>query len=81
MGEFISGLIIDLVCALFGVLQNIDLSPVLTAIETLTPYFQFALFILPAETIAQIFSIIVAIWSMRLTIKAIKVFWELIPIL
>lgn len=73
MGEFIAGIVVDFITIVFGFLKNIDLSPVLTAIETLTPYFQFALYILPAETIAQIFTVVIAIWSMRLTIKAIKI--------
>ena len=59
---------------------GINLSPVATAIETLTPYIKTVLYILPANTIAQIFSIVIAIWSVRLTIKTIKLIWDLLPL-
>lgn len=81
MEEFLAETIVDFLCLIFTWLQNIDLSPVATAIETLTPYLQFSLFLLPAQTIGQIFNIIIIFWTMRLTIKTIKLFWDLIPIL
>ena len=65
---------------IFDWFGGIDLSPVATAIETLTPYIKGALYILPANTIAQIFSVVVAIWSIRLTIKTVKLIWDLLPL-
>ena len=66
---------------ILGFFAEIDLSPVATALETLKPYLQAALYILPAETIKQQWAIVVSIWSFRLTIKAIKTIWQLIPFL
>ena len=76
IAEFVAN-VLSIIFDWFG---GIDLSPVATAIETLTPYIKGALYILPANTIAQIFSIVVAIWSVRLTIKTIKLVWDLLPL-
>ena len=76
----IAELVANILSMIFDWFGGIDLSPVAEAIETLTPYIKGALYILPANTIAQIFSIVVAIWSIRLTIKTIKLVWDLLPI-
>ena len=68
--------ILQFILSLFG---NIDLSPVATAVEIVKPYIQLALYILPAQTIAQILSIIITIYSFRLTIKTIRLVFEFIP--
>ena len=76
----IAGLVANILSMIFDWFGGIDLSPVAEAIERLTPYIKGALYILPANTIAQIVSIVVAIWSIRLTIKTIKLVWDLLPI-
>lgn len=75
-----SELIANLVSFLFGLVEGVDLSPIAKAIETLTPYIKAALYLLPVNTIAQIFTITCAIWSLRLTIKSIILLWNLLPI-
>lgn len=75
-----SELIANFVSFLFGFMKNVDLSPIANALETLTPYIKAALYLLPAQTIAQIFAITCAIWSLRLTIKTIMLIWNLLPI-
>lgn len=77
--ENIAELIANILSMIFNWFGGIDLSPVEKAIETLTPYIKGALYILPANTIAQIFSIVVTIFSIRLTIKTIKLVWDLLP--
>ena len=76
-----SDLIANLISFLFGFLDGVDLSPIANALETVTPYIKAALYLLPAETIAQIFSITCAIYSVRLTVRAICLIWNLLPIL
>lgn len=78
--ENIAEMIANILSVIFDWFGGIDLSPLANAIETLTPYIKTVLYILPAKTIAQIFSIVVAIWSVRLTIKTIKLVWDLLPI-
>jgi len=68
--------ILQFILSLFG---NIDLSPIATAVEVVKPYIQLALYILPAGTIAQILSIIITIYSFRLTMKTIRLVFEFIP--
>ena len=75
-----SELIANLISFLFGLMKNVDLSPLADAIETITPFIKAALYILPAKTIAQIFGITCAIWSLRLTVKSLKLLWEIIPL-
>lgn len=75
-----SELIANLISFLFGMFEGVDLSPIAKAIETLTPYIKAALYLLPTETIAQIFTITCALWSLRLTIKSIILLWNLLPI-
>ena len=74
-----SELIANLISFLFGMFEGVDLSPIAKAIETLTPYIKAALYLLPTETIAQIFTITCALWSLRLTIKSIILLWNLLP--
>lgn len=80
MLENISESVADVVSFLLGFLKNVDLSPIADALETLTPYFKATMYLLPAKTIAQIFAITCTIWSLRLTIKTIKLLWDLLPI-
>ena len=75
-----SELIANLVSFLFSFMEGVDLSPLANALETITPYIKAALYLLPANTIAQIFSITCAIWSLRLTVKSIQLIWNLLPI-
>ena len=79
--DVLSELIANIVSFFFSFLNDIDLSPIATAFETLTPFFKAALYILPAKTIAQIFSIICAIWSLRFIIKTLRALWSILPIL
>ena len=78
--ENIAEFVANVLSMIFDWFGGIDLSPVATAIETLTPYIKGALYILPANTIAQIFSLVVVFWSVRLTIKTIKLVWDLLPL-
>lgn len=78
--ENIAEFVANVLSIIFDWFGGIDLSPVATAIETLTPYIKGALYILPANTIAQIFSLVVVFWSVRLTIKTIKLVWDLLPL-
>lgn len=78
--EIFSELIANIVSFLFGFMKNVDLSPIANAIETVTPYIKGALYFLPVQTLAQIFAITCAIWSLRLTIKSIVLLWNLLPI-
>lgn len=75
-----SELIANIVSFLFGFMEGVDLTPIANAIETITPFIKGALYLLPAHTIAQIFAIGCAIWSLRLTIKAVILLWNLLPI-
>lgn len=75
-----SELIANIVSFLFGLIDGVDLTPLANALEVVTPYIKAALYLLPANTIAQIFSITCAIWSLRLTVKAIMLLWSLLPI-
>ena len=78
--ENIAELVANILSMIFDWFGGIDISGVEAAISTLTPYIKTVLYILPAHTIAQIFSVVVAIWSIRLTIKTIKLVWDLLPI-
>ena len=75
-----SELIANIVSFLFGFVEGVDLSPLANALEVVTPYIKAALYLLPANTIAQIFSITCAIWSLRLTVKSVILLWNLLPI-
>lgn len=75
-----SELIANIVSFLFGFMKGVDLSPIASALETVKPFLQGALYLLPAQTLAQIFSISCAIWSLKLTVKSITLLWSLLPI-
>lgn len=75
-----SELIANVVSFIFGFLKGVDLSPIADALEVVTPYIKAALYILPANTIAQIFAVTCAIWSLRLTVKSVMLLWNLLPI-
>lgn len=79
--KILSNLTANILTTILDMLTNVDLSGVIKAIETLTPYLKAGLYILPAETIGQIFSIIVTLWSLRLIVKTIKLLWDLLPVL
>ncbi len=66
--------------AFLNLFEGLNLQPVGQAIETVKPYIQTALYILPARTIYQIFSVVVILWSIRLTIKAVRTLWDLLPL-
>lgn len=80
MTETIAELIVHFISFIFGFMKDVDLSPLADALEVITPYIQAALYLLPAHTIAQIFAITCAIYSVRLTIKAVILLWNLLPI-
>lgn len=80
MIERISEFVSDAVSFLLGFLKDVDLSPMAEAIENVSVYIKAALYLLPAETIAQIFAISCAIYSIRLTIRTITLIWNLLPI-
>lgn len=65
--------ITSVVTFIFDLFANVDMSGLVEAIETLRPFLQAALYILPAETMGTIFKVIVGIWSARLIIKAIQI--------
>lgn len=75
-----SMLITNFLTVIFDMFAGVDMSGLETAITTLTPYLKAGLYILPAKTMGQIFSVIVGIWSARLVIKAVKTLWEILPI-
>lgn len=79
VNEF-SEIIAHFISFLFNMVDGVDLSPLANALETVTPYIKAALYFLPAKTIAQIFSITCAIFSVRLTIKSVVLLWQLLPI-
>lgn len=78
--NFLSELIAGFVTFLFSGLQHVDLTPINTALSTVTPYLKAALYILPATTMGQIFAVICAIWSVRLIIKTLQSLWAILPI-
>lgn len=78
--EILSELIANLISFLFSFFGEVDLSPLADALETVTPYLKAALYFLPVKTIAQIFSICCAIYSLRLIVKTIMLIWNLLPI-
>lgn len=75
-----SELIANIISFLFGFMEGVDLSPLADALETVTPYIKAALYFLPVNTIAQIFSITCAIWSLRLTVRSVMLLWNLLPV-
>ncbi len=79
--DVLAELIANIVSFFFSFLNDVDLSPIATAFETITPYLKAALYFLPVKTVAQILSIIFSIWGLRFVIKTIRALWELIPIL
>lgn len=79
--KILSDVVASILTTILDMLTNVDLSGVVEAIETLTPFLKAGLYILPAETISQIFSIIVTLWSLRLIVKTIKLVWDLLPVL
>ena len=80
MTETISNLVTNFISLIFGIFKDVDLSPINDALETLTPYIKGALYLLPANTIAQIFAITCVMFSLRITIKSILLIWDLLPI-
>lgn len=76
----IADLIAYALTLLFNLFGDIDLSGLSAAVETITPYIKGALYILPGETIKDIFAVVVMLWAFRLTIKTVKTIWNLIPI-
>lgn len=80
MMENIAEMIANILSMIFDWFGGVDISGIQTAIETLTPYIKTALYFLPAKTIADIFSVVVFMWSVRLTIKTVKLVWDLLPI-
>lgn len=78
--SFFADLIAGFITFLFSGLQNVDLTPINTALETVTPFLKAALYILPAATMGQIFGVICAIWSTRLIIKTLQSLWAILPI-
>lgn len=75
-----SEFIANIVSFLFGFVEGVDLTPLADALEYVSKFIKGALYLLPAHTIAQIFAITCAIWSLRLTIKTIILLWQLLPI-
>ena len=80
MTETLANLIADVLITILHHFDGINLGPLEKAFEVVTPYIQTVLFILPAGTIAQIFTITVTIWGFRLIIRLIKTIWQLLPL-
>lgn len=78
--EVLTEFIANIISFLLGFMKNVDLTPIADALEYVTPFIKGALYFLPADTIAQIFGIACAIWSLRLTIKTVVLVWNLLPI-
>ena len=76
----IADLIAYALTLLFNLFGDFDLSGLTAAVETITPFIKGALYILPGETIKDIFTIVVMLWSVRLCIKTVKTIWNLLPI-
>ena len=77
---WISEVIANIISFLFSFFANVDLSPIADALEYVSKYIKAALYILPSQTIAQIFAIVCVLYSFRLCIKTIILIWQLLPI-
>lgn len=78
---FFSDIIANIVSFFFSFFAEVDLSPIHGALEFFSKYIKAALYILPAQTIAQMFSIVCVLWSFRMFIKTIMLIYSLLPIL
>ena len=78
---FISELISAFISMIFEAFANVDLSPINSALQFVSKYIQAALYILPSQTVSQIFAIVCVIWSLSLFVKTLATIWSLIPIL
>lgn len=75
LAEFIA----NIISLLFGLFQDVDISGISQAVETLTPFIKTILYILPARTISNIFSVIVMFWSYKIIVRTLKLIWDIIP--
>lgn len=76
LAEFIA----NVVGFLFSFLDGVNLSPIATAIETVTPFLKAILYILPAKTMGEIFAITCALFVLRIAITTVKLIWDLLPL-
>jgi hypothetical protein len=72
-------IITSFLTAILDMFAGVDMTGLETAVTTLVPYLKVGLYILPAKTMGQIFSVIVGIWSTRLIIKSIKTLLDILP--
>ena len=77
---FLSELIAAFVSFLFSFFDGISLSPIASALEFCSDYIRAILYLLPANTIAQIFAVVCVLWSLSLCIKAVITLWNLLPL-
>ena len=78
--EVLTEFVANIITFLFNIVGDIDLTPIADALEYVTPFLKGALYFLPVDTIAHIFGIACAIWSLRLTVKTVILVWNLLPI-
>lgn len=78
--EIIAQFIANVMAAIFNLFGNLDLSPLSDALAVMRPYLQTALYILPYKTIRDMFAIVCMFWGYRLTIKALKTIWSILPL-
>lgn len=77
LAEFIA----NVISLIFNLFTDFDISGIQQAVQVITPYIKGALYILPGETIKNIFAVVVMLWSFRIIIKTLKTIWNIIPIL
>ena len=77
--DWLANVLGDILAVTLGMFAGINLSPVVQAIEVISPFIKVILFILPVGAIKDIFACTVVVWGIRLVIKTIRTIWDLLP--
>lgn len=77
--DWLANTVGDILAVILGMFAGINLSPVVQAIEVISPFIKVALFILPVATIRDIFACTIVVFGIRLVIKIIRTIWDLLP--
>lgn len=70
----------DLIFGFFNA-TNIDLDGLQKAYDLMFEILDFVCYFLPMETISSIFSIVIAIYTIRLIISSLTMLWNILPVL